>query len=53
MPVICVFENENIKVYIYNFDHKKPHIHIVKKAKPQRKVWICYLMELFHTVMKD
>ena len=37
MPVICVFENENIKVYIYNFDHKKPHIHIVKKGKTSNK----------------
>ncbi len=37
MPVICVFENENIKVYIYNFDHKKPHIHIVKKGKTSKK----------------
>lgn len=37
MPVICVFENENIKVYIYNFDHKKPHIHIVKKDKTSKK----------------
>ena len=37
MLVICVFENENIKVYIYNFDHKKPHIHIVKKGKTSKK----------------
>lgn len=37
MPVICVFENENIKVYIYNFDHKKPHIHIVKKGNTSKK----------------
>lgn len=37
MPVICVFENENIKVYICNFDHKKPHIHIVKKGKTSKK----------------
>ena len=32
MPVICVFENENIKIYIYNYDHRAPHIHIVKKG---------------------
>lgn len=37
MPVICVFENENITVYIYNFGHKKPHIHIVNKGKTSKK----------------
>ena len=37
MPVICVFENENIKIYIYNFDHREPHIHIVKKGATSKK----------------
>ena len=37
MPVICVFENENIKIYIYNFDHREPHIHIVKKGSTAKK----------------
>lgn len=30
MPVICVLDNGSIKVYIYNFDHPRPHVHIVK-----------------------
>ena len=39
MPVICIFENENIKIYIYNYDHRAPHIHIVKKgATPSKGV---------------
>lgn len=37
MPVICVFENENIKIYIYNYDHRAPHIHIVKKGSTPKK----------------
>lgn len=32
MSVIWVFEDENIKICIYGFNHGKPHIHIVKKG---------------------